>query len=522
MAEDRLRKYRSMRDFSVTAEPAGGKQPGRDGPTFVVQKHAARRLHYDVRFELDGVMPSWAVPKGPSYDPAVKRLAVHVEDHPLDYQSFEGTIPAGQYGGGSVIVWDRGTYQNITEKDGRPVALADAIRTGHFSVWINGAKLRGGWSFTRTSRPGQRQDSWIMVKRKDDHADADLDITASAPESVKTGRKVEALSEAAGPAADAEATWTRERATWSPPMLATLVKETPEGNWIYQRKYDGLRAVAVRNGDEVELWSRNHLSFKERFPVLVRALASLPVDNFTLDGEIVAYRDGRTGFETLQGRGGGEIVLEVFDVLHLLGRDTTGLALDDRCRLLAQVVPEGTPGLRAVPNLEGEPADLLEQARAQNWEGLVAKRADSRYSSGRSRDWRKLKCDASQELVIGGWTEPRGSRSHFGALLVGVYDPDGRLLYAGKVGSGFSQDSLDSLYLRLVERAQEKSPFTNAPRMRDAHWVRPELVGEFAFTEWTAEGKLRHPRFRGLRPDKAARDVRREVGPANPPGAGPS
>ena len=505
---DRLAPYRAKRDFTRTAEPSGDAAPAGPERSFVVQKHAARRLHYDVRIEVEGVMPSWAVPKGPSYDPRVKRLAVHVEDHPLDYQTFEGTIPSGEYGGGKVIVWDRGTYRNITEHNGRPVPVREAIDRGHLSLWFEGTKLRGGWSLTRTARPGDRQDSWIMVKRNDERADPDLDITATAPQSVVTGALVEEVGSGEGGAA----TWTRARATWTPPMLAELTSTAPDdpGAFTYERKFDGLRAVAVRNGDEVELWSRGHQSFNSRFPEVVDALRGLPADNFTLDGEIVAFEGDRTSFGLLQSPGrDSPPVYVVFDLLHLLGRDTTGLPLTDRRRLLGQLVADGAV-LRTSESLSGDVYGLLERACREGWEGLIAKRSDSPYRSGRSPDWRKLKCSASQELVIGGWTDPRGSRQHLGALLVGVHDDEGRLLYAGKVGTGFDRATLEDLHTRLGGLARSDSPFADAPRMRDAHWVEPTLVANIAFTEWTADGRLRHPSFQGLRPDKRAREVVRE------------
>lgn len=502
MEDPALHEYRKKRDFARSPEPTGGDPSGAE-PTFVVQKHAATRLHYDVRFEVDGVMPSWAVPKGPSYDPKVKRLAVHVEDHPLDYQSFEGTIPAGEYGGGSVIVWDRGTYRNLTESHGRSVPMREAIEAGHVSLWLDGEKLRGGWSLTRTGGRGAKE-NWIMVKRRDEAADPDLDITARAPESVRSGRTVEEVGGAG------EASWTRSTATFTPPMLAELVKSPPVGpGWVYERKLDGLRCVAVRNGDQVELWSRNHLSFNNRFPRLVDAVRDLPVDNIVLDGEIVAMADGQTSFALLQQPGSRAVPeFHVFDVLHLLGRDTMGLTLLERKALLERAIPAGDL-IRVVPHVSGDPEQLLARACESGWEGLIAKRGDGPYRGGRSSDWRKLKCSAGQELVIGGWTEPRGTRTGFGALLVGVYDDTG-LRYAGKVGTGFSRETLDSLSAQLARIETDRSPFVDVVRDRTAHWVRPRFVANVAFTEWTADGKLRHPRFEGLRPDKDARTVVRE------------
>jgi bifunctional non-homologous end joining protein LigD len=502
MAEDPLRRYRDKRHFDVTPEPEGAAEEGGRGDAFVVQKHAARRLHYDFRLEVDGVLASWAVPKGPSYDPKVKRLAVHVEDHPLDYRDFEGVIPGGQYGTGSVIVWDEGTYRNLSAK-----GMRDAIEAGHVSVWMDGTKLRGGWALTRTGG-----ENWIMVKRRDETVDPSLDIETAAPASVKTGRSLDDV--AADPDA---ATWTRETATWQPPMLATLVDPTSfmardgtTSDWSYERKLDGLRCVAVRNGGEVELWSRNHNSFRGRFPEIVAALGSLAVENFTVDGELVAF-DGEdfAGFGALQHRGSSmPVVFCVFDVLHLLGRDTRALSLDDRKRLLGQVV-EPSPWVVPVGELAGEPGQLLPAGCAKGWEGLIAKRRDSLYQKGRSRDWCKLKCSASQELVIGGWTEPRGARTGFGALLVGYYE-GGQLRYAGKVGTGFNAETLADLSRRLEELARPDPPFAEPIKERTAHWVEPRLVANVGFGEWTGSGRLRHPRFEGLRPDKDAATVERE------------
>jgi bifunctional non-homologous end joining protein LigD len=499
--DDPLRTYNAKRRFDATPEPPG-EVAGTGGSSFVVQKHRARRLHYDFRLEVDGVMPSWAVPKGPSYDPKAKRLAVHVEDHPLDYRTFEGNIPGGEYGAGSVIVWDQGTYRNITEHDGKPMGMRDAIEKGHVSVWLDGTKLHGGWSLTRT-----RGDDWIMVKRRDEWADATVDVEETAPASAVSGRTIEEVAEDTG-----ASTWTRGVATWRPPMLATLVDADqwlaqPRDGWVFQRKFDGLRCVAVRNGDQVELWSRNHNSFNLRFPKVVAELRSQPVDNVTLDGELVAH-DGTdfVGFGALQQHGSTlEVVYCVFDVLHLVGNDTTDLPLDDRTRLLRQaVVP--TAHVQLVDDIT-EPS--LDDACRNGWEGLIAKRRASVYAADRSTDWVKLKCAASQELVIGGWTEPQGSRHGFGALLVGYYD-DGNLRYAGKVGTGYTEQTLRSLSAQLRDLERPASPFADAVREKGAHWAEPALVAEIAFTEWTRDGRLRHPRFEGLRTDKRADAVVRE------------
>ena len=296
-------------------------------------------------------------------------------------------------------------------------------------------------------------------------------------------------------------------------MLASLAKAPPAGNggWIYERKFDGLRAVAVRNGDEVELWSRGHLPYNQRFGGIVAELGELPVDNFTLDGEIVAYQGDRTSFGLLQQPGSTATpVYVVFDVMHLLGQDTTPLPLADRRRLVAGFV-EPSLTLRLVEEIAGEPATLLAKACADGWEGLIAKRSGGPYRPGRSSDWRKLKCDACEELVIGGWTDPQGTRTGFGAVLVGYYDDEGKLRYAGKVGTGFDEATLEDLRERLSRLERSEPAFDDVPRMKNAHWVEPELVANVAFTEWTADGRLRHPRYQGLRPDKKPSEVRREL-----------
>jgi bifunctional non-homologous end joining protein LigD len=502
---DRLERYRAKRSFDATPEPAGNLAAPHDGdPRFVVQKHHARRLHYDFRLEADGVLVSWAVPKGPSLDPKAKRLAVHVEDHPLDYEHFEGVIPGAQYGSGTVIVWDEGTYRNITTRRGRPVDVVQAVQDGHLSFWLEGRKLHGGWSLTRTA-----DEQWILVKRRDEHADPSLDITASAPDSILSGRSLDEVGQ------DEESeTWTRERATWRPPMLARLADPPTAGGgdlgegWQYERKLDGLRCLAVRNGPQVELWSRNHLSFNTRFPGIAAALAALPADNFTIDGEIVAFEGSRSSFARLQR--GGPPVYCVFDLVHLLGRDVSELPLESRQDLLAQLLQDAPEDISVVRPLEGDPVELLDRACRQGWEGLIAKRNESEYRSGRSGDWKKFKCKASQELVICGWTDPTGSREGLGAILVGYYDDIGDFHYAGKVGTGFNQEELRRLHAELESRATGEPPFVEQVRVRGAHWSAPELVAAVSFTEWTADGRLRHPSFDGLRTDKDPRSVRRE------------
>jgi DNA ligase D-like protein (predicted ligase) len=308
-----------------------------------------------------------------------------------------------------------------------------------------------------------------------------------------------------------------QEAIFLPPMLATLVKppdhlrQTAAG-WQYERKLDGLRGVAVRNGDRIDLLSRNRLSFNARFPEVVRALGALPSESFVLDGELVAFDGDQTSFSLLQSSPHPEhLTYCVFDLLNLNGHDTRSLALTDRQQMLAGALERGHQPLSLVRPLQGDPTELLDRACASGWEGLVAKRADSRYRSGRSPDWQKLKCTASQELVIGGWTEPTRSRVGLGAILVGYFDAEHRFRYAGKVGTGFTNDLLRRLHRDLVSREVATPPFFDPVREKGVHWARPELVAEVAFTEWTADGRLRHPSFQGLRPDKDAAEVHREA-----------
>jgi bifunctional non-homologous end joining protein LigD len=554
--------------------PAGGEAAGL---RFVIQKHAARRLHYDLRLEVDGVMPSWAVPKGPSYDPKVRRLAVHVEDHPLDYRTFEGRIPGGAYGAGAVIVWDEGTYHNDSDRDGTPLTVRQAMDKGHVTVWFQGAKLRGGWHLVRTAGKasgayGSGKDNWLLIKQADDRADPGRDVTRDEPASVVSGRTLEEVAagaametavtetaatekdaagpDAAGTGAAGPATGTGAGtgaagpatgtgasgsgaaetgasgsvggesapdgpASFVAPMLAKLATVAEVGSrpgaWVLERKLDGLRCQAVRNSQGIRLWSRNQLSYTERFPRVVAALAALPAGDFTLDGEIVAFdAEDRTSFGLLQGGDpGATAVFVAFDLLHLLGRSTTHLVTTERRALLDKVVEPG-PVLRISGEIDGDPAEVTARACRSGWEGVVAKRRDAPYVAGRSSAWCKLKCTASQELVIGGWTEPQGTRSGFGALLVGVHDDTG-LRYAGKVGTGFDTRTLARITGLLVERERTTSPFVDLVREPRVHWAEPDLVAAVSFTEWTSAGRLRHPAFDGLRDDRAAADVRREV-----------
>jgi len=534
-----LERYQQKRNFSRTPEPAG-KVRRHAGNGFVVQKHAATRLHYDFRLELDGVLKSWAVPKGPSLDPSERRLAVEVEDHPLDYADFEGVIPKGEYGGGTVLVWDRGTWEPV----GDPRA---GYAKGHLEFVLHGDKLHGGFVLVRLKdREGDRH-NWLLIKRHDDEATG-VDLTRERPESVITRRSIEGVAasadrvwhsdraEAPGTAPRRGKTRARRRAPsldpesfegarrapqpdFVEPELATLVRHLPDDAPLrYEVKLDGYRVLArVDERGRVALRTRKGNDWTERFPTVAGMLARLPVPAL-LDGELVALDDaGVSRFQLLQnalssGRE-GRLVYYAFDLPWVAGWDLRGAALADRQRLLAELLgalPADERVVRPSEHVEGRWQDVYTQACRLGLEGIIAKDPASPYRGRRTPDWLKLKCKARQELAIVGFTDPRGTRSGVGALLVGYYDA-GELRYAGKVGTGFDDATLRDLRARLAPHELEAPLVRPAPRRgRGVHWVEPTLVAEVEFTEWTADGLLRQPTFLGLRQDKSPRDVRRE------------
>ena len=516
-----LHEYRRKRDPARTPEPFGGaRRPA--GRLFVIQKHAARRLHYDLRLEIDGTLKSWAVPKGPSLRAEEKRLAVHVEDHPVEYADFEGVIPPGNYGAGEVIVWDRGWYRPLKDDD-----LQAQLERGRLDVELYGVKLRGAWTLARMS--GKERD-WLLLKKSDAYA-GDDEPTERWPESILSGLTVEELRD--GPRRLAElherlarldAPAADLRPTGEAVMLAGS-RERPfsSAGWLFEIKYDGVRVLAWRDDDRVELSGRKGQSFTARYPEVVRALRALPLRRFVLDGEVVALDgDGRPSFQRLQLRMHLTHPIEIerarattpvtgvfFDALALDGRDLRGLALADRKAALALVVP--ARGVVRYGDHVVEHGDaFFAVCSERRLEGIVAKRLASRYVAGRSRDWLKIKCERRQAFVVGGYTAPQGARAHFGALHLGVYER-GRLVYVSKVGTGFDGVGLDRLMDLLRPLARPTSPFAaGTPPGRGHHWVEPELVCEVRFTEWTAEGGLRHPTFLGLRDDKRPEECRRE------------
>ncbi len=518
---DPLQRYREKRDFRITGEPAAQRAPKRASPAvveraFVVQKHAARRLHYDFRLELDGALKSWAVPKGPSLDPQARRMAVHVEDHPLEYADFEGTIPPKQYGAGTVIVWDRGTW--VAEGD-----PSEGYRDGKLKFELRGEKLHGSWTLVRMhGHADDRQEPWLLIKERDAFArpEAEYAVVDALPDSVL------APADPAPPpqAREAPLPQTLE------PQLATLVDTAPaSGAWSWEMKFDGYRLLARIDAGDVRLVTRNGHDWTQRVPSLARAFAALELPSGWLDGEIVvADAAGVPDFQQLQNAFDSarteDIVYYAFDMPFCAGYDLRQVPLRERRALLREWL-EAHPSqrIRFSEDFSAAPGELLRSACELGMEGLIGKRVDSTYVSRRSPSWIKLKCTNRQEFVVGGYTDPQGSRNAFGALLLGVHDDGGALRYAGKVGSGFDETRLRELFAQLKARETDASPFAQRVRERGAHWVRPELVAEVSYTQWTNEGRIRHPVFHGLRDDKPATAIRRERASeaAALPGPGP-
>jgi bifunctional non-homologous end joining protein LigD len=519
-----LEHYRKKRDPARTPEPFGDAPapPAPAAPRFVVQKHWARNMHYDLRLELDGTLKSWAVPKGPSTRVEEKRLAVHVEDHPLEYANFEGVIPAGNYGAGSVIVWDRGWFRSFKPED--PL---EQYERGKLELTLFGFKLRGRWTLVRM---GKKDKEWLLLKKADGAASGKEAIDRY-PESVITGLTVEEMRDVPGTLA---ALRERIQSLKAPKRdlsprdvsltLATLAEKPPGGSdWCFEIKYDGVRVLAGRKGDAVLLIGRSGEDITKRYPEIADALRALPVSSFVLDGEIVAeYESGRPSFQRLQARMGLTRPRDIeaamtrvpvrgifFDCLGLEGHDLRKLTLAERKELLARVAPPlGT--VQRCDHVVGHGEAFYEAASELGLEGIVAKRLGSRYAGRRSPDWIKVKCDRRQEFVIGGYTEPQGSRARFGALHVGTYK-GADLVYVTKVGTGFDTSTLEAIAKKLEPLARPTSPFARGtPTGRGNHWVEPRLVCEVRFTEWTRDGGLRHPAFLGLRADKKPEECRRE------------
>lgn len=513
-----LEEYNRKRRFDSTPEPPGKRRrtPGR---SFVIQKHKATRLHYDLRLEMDGVLRSWAIPKGPSLDPKEKRLAVQTEDHPVDYGRFEGVIPKGNYGAGQVIIWDRGTYRMVD-----PMTAEAGWKRRKFHVVLEGQKLRGEWVLVKTSRS---EKEWLFFKVSDVFA-SEADVLREQPESVLSGLRVEDIGvEGAPPRSwnpDVEREMERlgvKQAGQSPmprvvsPMLPTLSDEVVEGDdWLYEIKLDGLRAIASKVGASVDLMSRNQRSFGDRFPSLVEAVGKLTADSAILDGEIVAFDpDGRSRFSLVQPRihaSGGStagkdvpVYFAAFDLLYFNGYDLREQPLLARKAILRKLIPE-EGCLRYTDHIEGSGAAFFEAASRHGLEGVVAKKKTSAYHQRRSREWLKIKTARTDDFVVLGWTLPSRGRLHLGALVLGQYDADGRLVYVGRVGSGFDESGLAEARKLLEPLERKTSPLRQIPKeLSGVQWVRPALVVEVRFSEWTKDARLRAPVFSRFRDDKA-------------------
>ncbi len=498
-----LQQYRKKRQFDKTPEPKGTKSPrSRKKLEFVVQEHHARALHYDFRLELDGVLKSWAVPKGPSMNPHDHHLAVQTEDHPYEYRKFEGEIPEGNYGAGSVIIWDKGTYE--ARGGGGEAELRAGLKKGHITFVLHGEKLNG--EFALIQFHGSDDDkAWLLIKKGDDEAST-ADILRQ-NRSVISGKKVDDIGQHAAPRAALP--------TRIVPMLCTLI-DAPfsRPGWFFEIKWDGYRAIGSKKKQDIELYSRNGLDFRTKFAPVVEALRLLK-DDVVLDGEIVAVGpEGHAHFEWLQNwktAPQGELRYYVFDILWHNGRDLTPLPLRERKKILRQVLPKKSL-LFFSDDIEEHGEALYKEAAKAGLEGVVAKRADSPYRPGiRGQDWLKIKTHLRQETVIAGFSEPRGTRKYLGSLLLGVYDK-GELRYVGHSGGGFAVEAMKQLRHKLDKLEVKTPPFKNPPKVdATTHWVKPELVCEVSFSEWTSEGMMRQPTFEGMREDKAPHNVHKEI-----------
>jgi bifunctional non-homologous end joining protein LigD len=568
---DALKTYKAKRNFDITPEPAeGGVNAQADALTFVIQKHWASRLHYDFRLELDGTMKSWAVPKGPSYDTKDKRMAVHVEDHPISYSSFEGTIPEKQYGAGKVIIWDKGTWTPLGDPH-------QGYRDGNLKFEMHGHKMQGKWVLVRMKRSGEKQEPWLLIKEKDDYArpamtfsvvDEMPDSVASLPDpgaprqaKSKAAKPKAAKSrseEPASPAAAKKMTGKSKPAANSAalassgdlekvelpetlsPQLATLVDGPPAdpGEWLYEIKFDGYRLLTRVDGDDIRLITRNGNDWTHKLRALHKELAGMGLPSGWYDGEIVVNDDnGKPDFGALQlafdSESTSKITYFMFDIAYFDGYDVRRLPLEARREVL-QAALDKSPSetVRFSAELKAPPDEIVAAACRLGLEGVIGKRRGTAYVTRRSPDWIKLKCGQRQEFVIGGYTDPQGSRTGIGSLLLGTYDKAGKgatLQYAGKVGTGFNRKTLGELRKQLQALATDERPFAKSTGIdRTAHWVKPELVAEISFAEWTSAGAVRHSVFQGLRADKKASAVLRELpshaedAPAEPAGEAPA
>ena len=517
LLNESLRSYRAKRNFSLTPEPQGDSADSVEQRCFVIQKHWASTLHYDFRLELDGTLKSWAVPKGPSFDPKSKRMAVQVEDHPLSYAGFEGTIPLKQYGAGKVIVWDTGSWAPIGD-------ARQGYRDGNLKFELHGHKLQGKWVLVRMKASAAKQAAWLLIKEKDAFArpSSEYSVVDELPDSVahlpKSKRKFDSdrNSEPATVAAGIVRAALPEKLS---PQLATLAAAPPPHaeDWLFEIKYDGYRMLVRVDGRGQKLITRNGHDWTAKLLSLHEAIGSMKLPSGWYDGEIVVPNEhGIPDFGALQRSfetgTTGDVVLYLFDLPYFDGHDLRALPLEARRDVLKNVLAtSNSERVRLSEVFEASPQSMVESACKMGLEGIIAKRRSGKYVSSRSTDWIKLKCSQRQEFVVGGFTPPQGTRAGFGALLLGVHDAEGTLQYAGNVGTGFSEKTLASITKALKSSARGTSPFAPGTKVEGRpHWVTPALVAEVSFAEWTSNGRVRHAVFRGLRTDKEASAIVRE------------
>lgn len=548
---DPLSRYWAKRDFAITSEPRGRRARPRKALSFVIQKHAASRLHYDFRLELDGVLLSWAVPKGPSYDPADKRMAIHVEDHPLSYGSFEGTIPPKQYGAGTVIVWDHGTWEPVGDPH-------QGLAKGKLVFRLHGQKMEGLWELVKIAKGGEKQEPWLLFKKRDEfaRARADYDVVSALPDSViakplrtaappapapRTKVKTRAPTPSPKKSAKAQAVVPGAKKAPMPatmsPQLATLASGVPAvGEWVYEIKFDGYRVMARIQGGKASLITRGGHDWSAKMPRLVQELGQLGLKSAWLDGEIVVLNEqGLPSFNALQkafdrGTGSDAIVLFLFDVPYFEGYDLREAALGARRQLLKALLDErATEHLRYSADFESDPSSILSSACQMNLEGVIAKRLDASYVSRRSETWLKLKCKQRQEFVVCGYTDRTDGSPQIGSLLLGVHGPNGDLVSVGSVGTGWDSTEAQDLKRKLAKLEVPQPPFAAGASMPGRwskrvagteRWVKPVTVAEVEFAEWTPEGQIRHASYVSLRTDKPASAIVRET--AKQMGPGPS